>query len=40
MQQASLVEALLPAGFGRNERLERIARLIDWEPLERLDATL
>ena len=36
MQQASFLEALLPAGFGRNERLERISGLIDWEPLERL----
>ena len=36
MQQVSLVEVLLPAGFGRNERLERITRLIDWAPLERL----
>lgn len=40
MQQASLVEALLPAGFGRNERLERITGLIDWGPLERLVAPL
>jgi transposase, IS5 family len=40
MQQASFVEALLPAGFGRNERLERIAGLIDWVPLERLVAPL
>ena len=40
MQQASFVEALLPAGFGRNERLERIAGLIDWMPLERLVGSL
>ena len=40
MQQASFVEALLPAGFGRNERLERITGLIDWVPLERLVAPL
>ena len=36
MKQTSLIEALLPAGFGRNERLERIAGLLDWEPLGRL----
>lgn len=30
MGQASFVEALLPAGFGRNARLERISGLIDW----------
>jgi transposase, IS5 family len=36
MKQTSLIDALLPAGFGRNERLERIAGLIDWEPLGRL----
>jgi transposase, IS5 family len=36
MAQGSLVEALLPAGFGRNERLERISGLIDWAPLEAL----
>lgn len=40
MRQASFVEALLPAGFGRNERLERISGLIDWVPLERLMAPL
>ena len=34
--QASLVEALLPAGFGRNTRLERIAGLLDWSPVEAL----
>ncbi len=33
MAQDSFIEALLPAGFGRNERLERIAGLIDWERL-------
>lgn len=36
MKQASLIDALLPAGFGRNERLERIAGLIDWEPIGRV----
>lgn len=40
MRQASLVEAFLPAGFGRNERLDRIAGLIDWAPLEQLVAPL
>lgn len=30
MAQDSFIEALLPAGFGRNERLERISGLIDW----------
>lgn len=38
--QASLAEALLPAGVGCNRRLERIAGLIDWAPLERLLAAL
>lgn len=38
--QASLVEALLPAGVGSNRRLERIAGLIDWAPMERLLAAL
>jgi IS5 family transposase len=38
--QGSLVEGFFPAGFGRNERLERIAGLIDWAPLERLVAPL
>lgn len=34
--QGGFIEAFLPAGFGRNERLERIAGLIDWGPVERL----
>jgi len=34
--QASFVDALLPRGFGRNERLERIAGVIDWLPIGRL----
>ena len=34
--QASLAEALLPAGVGSNRRLERIIGLIDWAPMERL----
>jgi IS5 family transposase len=36
MSQPSSVEAFLPAGFGRNVRLERIAALIDWERVGRL----
>lgn len=35
-EQSSFVEAFLPAGFGRNERLERIAGLLDWLPIEAL----
>lgn len=38
--QGSLAEALLPAGAGSNRRLERIAGLIDWAPMERLLAPL
>jgi IS5 family transposase len=38
--QASLAEALLPAGAGSNRRLERIVGLIDWAPMERLLAPL
>ena len=40
MSQSSFIEALLPAGFGRNHRLERIAGLIDWAPIERLVRTV
>ena len=36
MGQSSFVDALLPPGFGRNEKLERISGLIDWPLLERL----
>lgn len=36
MSQDSFIDALLPAGFGRNERLEKIAGLIDWKPISRL----
>jgi transposase, IS5 family len=36
MDQRGFAEAFLPAGFGRNARLERIASLIDWAPLEAL----
>jgi IS5 family transposase len=34
--QGGFAEAFLPAGFGRNARLERIAGLIDWAPVEAL----
>ena len=40
MDQVSFVDALLPARFGRNARLERIAKLIDWAPIERLVADI
>jgi transposase, IS5 family len=40
MPQASFIEALLPPGFGRNERLERINGLIDWGPLAALAAAV
>ena len=36
MDQRGFAEAFLPAGFGRNARLERIAALIDWVPVEAL----
>jgi IS5 family transposase len=36
MQQTSFIEAFLPPGFGRNERLERISGLIDWDRIGRL----
>jgi IS5 family transposase len=36
VQQPSFVDVLLPAGFGRNARLERISALIDWEGIARL----
>jgi transposase, IS5 family len=36
MSQTSFVDAFLPKGFGRNERLEKISGLLDWRPLERL----
>lgn len=36
MDQRGFAEAFLPAGFGRNARLERIAALIDWTPVEAL----
>lgn len=34
--QCGFAEAFLPAGFGRNARLERITGLIDWLPVEAL----
>jgi transposase, IS5 family len=34
MSQSSFVDAFLPKGFGRNERLEKISGLLDWRPLE------
>jgi len=34
--QGGFAEAFLPAGFGRNARLERISGLIDWAPVEAL----
>lgn len=34
--QSSFVDAFLPAGFGRNARLERISGLLDWSRLEAL----
>jgi IS5 family transposase len=37
-EQTSFVDALLPAGFGRNQRLERIAGLIDWSRIAALVA--
>jgi transposase, IS5 family len=36
MEQRGFAESFLPAGFGRNARLERIAALIDWSPVEAL----
>jgi len=36
MEQRGFAEAFLPAGFGRNARLERIAALLDWGPIEAL----
>ena len=38
--QPSFVDALLPAGFGRNERLERISGVLDWGPIEALAKTV
>jgi IS5 family transposase len=34
--QVSLVEALLPAAYGSNQRLERIKAQVDWAPIETL----
>lgn len=36
MEQRGFAEAFLPAGFGRNARLERIAALIDWARVDAL----
>ena len=36
MEQVSFLDAFLPAGFGRNERLERINGLLDWQPISAL----
>lgn len=36
MSQSSFIDVLLPTGLGRNHRLERIAGLIDWVPIESL----
>lgn len=36
MDQRGFAVAFLPAGFGRNARLERISALIDWAPIEAL----
>jgi IS5 family transposase len=36
--QASFADAFLPAGFGRNARLERISALLDWSRIEGLVA--
>jgi transposase, IS5 family len=36
MSQSSFIDALLPAKLGRNQRLERIAGLIDWAAIEAL----
>jgi IS5 family transposase len=35
-EQPSFVDALLPAGFGRNARLERISGLLDWSRIEQV----
>lgn len=36
MDQRGFAESFLPSGFGRNARLERIAGLLDWSPIEAL----
>ena len=40
VDQTSFVDALLPSGFGRNAKLERISGLIDWSPLARMSASV
>ena len=34
--QMSFVEALVPSGLGRNERLERLTELVKWYRFEKL----
>lgn len=34
MEQRGFAETFLPSGFGRNARLERIAGVVDWGPIE------
>lgn len=36
--QSSFIDALLPEGFGRNPKLEKIAGLLDWVPVEMMVA--
>ena len=36
MSQPSLAESLLPQTRGRNERMERIDEVVDWERLDQL----
>lgn len=36
MNQPSFIDALLPGGFGRNKRLEKIDGLLDWQPIDAL----
>lgn len=39
-EQTSFIDAYLPAGFGRNARLERIAGLLDWSRVEAIVAAV
>ncbi|MBM3933999.1 MAG: IS5/IS1182 family transposase, partial [SAR202 cluster bacterium] len=36
MGNPSMIEAFLPEQVGRNERLERIAQVVDWEKMGKL----
>ena len=36
MSQPSFVDVLLPKGFGHNAKLEKIAGLLNWSPIEAL----